>query len=306
MSAFEINQDKFIGDMKQTIMAHYKENILLISDPRFHDIMIGDVTGKIIQKYNFEGHNFEVLRELVEEEHNEVFDNTYCYIKRTYDHYIGNAYRVEFGQDEDWASIYVSKKMETIKEVAQFNMKNKWIYTVGKMLYENETGAKIGESGRIQHPHIPSIICEFDGIVENMESPLYGRIIEINNVQKKYNIGIPYEEEWIKLQMQMECCDLEFCDYVETQIKEYETEEEFFADEERTKGLILILEKNGESVYKYMPLTIGTEIKEIKAWMEETYNDEYKYVNTIYWYLENYEISLVIRNHDWFNKSNVF
>jgi hypothetical protein len=311
MSEFAINREKLTGDMQQLIMDYYKQNILRISNPRFHDIMISDVTGQIIQKYNFENYNFELLHELVEEEHDEVFNSTYGYAKRTCDHYIGNAYRIEYDQDEDRSVIYVSKKMEVVKERALMNIlldkspnKKSWIYTVGKMLYENETGAKIGEGGRIQHPQIPSIICEFDGIVENAESPLYGRMVKINNVQKKYNIGVPYEEEWIKLQMQMDCCDLDFCDYIETEIKEYGTEEEFFADEERTKGLILILENKGELICEYMPFNIGNKVDDIKGWIEQVYIDKYTLVNVIYWHLDNFDMTLVIRNKDWFDALN--
>ena len=57
MSEFAINQEKFTGDIRHLIMIYYKDQIMRISDPRFHDIMIGDVTGEIIQKYNFEHHN---------------------------------------------------------------------------------------------------------------------------------------------------------------------------------------------------------------------------------------------------------
>jgi len=106
----------------------------------------------------------------------------------------------------------------------------------------------------------------------------------------------------MQMQMQMACCDLEFCDYVETQIKEYETEEDFFADQEKTKGLILILENSRGTFYKYMPVTIGTEMEEIKVWMEKAYSPEYTFVSAIFWYLENYEITLVVRNQDWFDK----
>jgi len=225
MSEFKMNIEKFTGDMQQLIAEYYKTNILRISEPKFHNIMIINVTDQILKNYQIE--NFELIQELVKEQHDELFNERYNYINRTNDHYVGNAYRIEFDQDEDAALLYVSKKMEIIKKRANFGIMDKswvdkswvdkswvdkswvdkswvdkswvdksldkksWIYTVGKMLYENETGAKISKSGRIQHPNIPSIICEFDGIIENVDSPLYGRIVKINNVKKKYNIGVP-------------------------------------------------------------------------------------------------------------------
>jgi hypothetical protein len=305
-----INTEKFTGDMQQLISDYYRQNITRISNPRFHDIMISDVTGQVIEKYRFESHNFELLYEILEEQHDELFNTQYCYFKRTNEHYIGNAYRYEFDQDEEYSVMYVSQKIDKIKEIAVFgndvadkSVDKSWVYSVGKMIYENETGAKVGETGIIQHIRSPFIICEFDGIVENKESPLYGRIVKINNVQQKYNIGVPYEEDWIQAQLQMECCDLDFCDYVEIQIKEYETEEEFFKDKERTKGIILILQNNSGIIYKYMPLNIGTELEEIQKWMEQVYNNEYTFVKAIYWYLEDYEMTLIIRNQEWYKKS---
>jgi hypothetical protein len=263
--------------------------------------MIGDVTGEVIEKYGLE--DFELLREIVEEEHDKLFETTYCYHKRIYNHYIGNAYMFEFDQSYDYAVLYASQKMAKVRERANIydiNQKS-WIYTVGKMLYENETGAKLGIGGIIQHRDKPFVICEFDGIVENTESPLYARIVKIKNVN---NFGIPCEEDWNQMQLQMELCDLDFCDYVETQIGEYETEEEFFADEERTRGLVLVLHDGVEVVYKYMPLEISISVDEIKAWMETVYTEKYTLVKTIYWYLNDYEMKFLVRNQDWFDSVN--
>ena len=33
------------------------------------------------------------------------------------------------------------------------------------------------------------------------------------------------------MQLQLECCDLEYCDFLETRFKEYEEEEEFYNED---------------------------------------------------------------------------
>jgi hypothetical protein len=306
MSEFSINNDKFSGDMQQLISDYYNQNIVRISDPRFHDIMISDVTGQVIEKYAFESHNFLLLREIVEEEHEDLFNENYCYIRRTCDHYIGNSYRIEYDQEEERVLSYTMEKMATIKQ-SDFTkvIDIPWQYTVGKMLYENETSAKI--SSPIQYIDESTSkrkigIHTIDGIVENVESPLYGRIIKINNSINYIDCsGIPCEEDWIQMQMQMQYCNLDFCDYIETQIGEYETEQEFFKDEERTRGIILVLQDSANKIiYKFMPLDIPILVEEIKAWMENVYMEKYIFVKTIYWYLDNFEMTLVIRNHTWF------
>jgi hypothetical protein len=308
MSQFTINKEKFAGDMQQLIADYYKQNISRISDPRFHDIMICNVTGQVIEKYAFECHNFELLREIVEEEHEDLFNQNYYYIRRTCEHYIGNAYTIEYGQEADAARLYTMAKMATIQSDFTNVIHIPWQYTVGKMLYENETGAKIGDPIQYIDESMYKIkigIHVIDGIVENMESPLYGRIVKINNSIKYTdgipNIRVPCEEDWIQMQMQMQYCDLDFCDYIETQIGEYETEEEFFKDEERTRGIILVLQDSANKiVYKFMPVDIQISMKEIKAWMETVYDNTYRFAKTIYWYLDNFEMTLVMRNHHWF------
>ena len=51
-------------------------------------------------------------------------------------------------------------------------------------------------------------------------------MLEIKNIVNREITGIPKNEYWIQTQIQMETCDLSFCDFVETRIKEFSNEEE--------------------------------------------------------------------------------
>ena len=49
--------------------------------------------------------------------------------------------------------------------------------------------------------------------------------------------GIPKEEYWIQMQLQMETCNLNECDFLETRFCEYESKEEFEKDGTFTTSL---------------------------------------------------------------------
>lgn len=180
------------------------------------------------------------------------------------------------------------------------------------MLYEHLFHTKIEEFGCIQHPEYPFIGASPDGIVTDPMSSRFGRMIEIKNIVNREITGIPKKEYWIQTQVQMEVCDLDYCDFMETAFKEYQRVEDFKNDTEHEfRGVILhFIEIDSTSptvnvpVYKYMPFDISLEEESIQQWIQET-RDSMKsngraLFNTIYWYLEEYSCVLIQRNKDWF------
>jgi putative phage-type endonuclease len=173
------------------------------------------------------------------------------------------------------------------------------------MLYEYRNQTRIGEFGCIRHTIYPFLAASPDGINVDPNSTLFGRMLEIKNIVNREIDGIPSPIYWTQMQIQMECCDLDECDFLETRFKEYESSEEFYADESHTfpgeKGVILSLISNdGSPVYKYMPL--DNSLSDINTWRNQEMNSElYKSRQLIYWYLDEYSCSLVKRNRMWFN-----
>jgi len=108
------------------------------------------------------------------------------------------------------------------------------------MLYEKIHNTKVSEFGCIQHKTYPFIGASPDGIVTKTDCPRYGRMLEIKNIVNRDITGIPLKDYWIQMQMQMECCNLDDCDFLETRFKEYEQEEEFWNDDSgKRRGIIL-------------------------------------------------------------------
>lgn len=98
------------------------------------------------------------------------------------------------------------------------------------MLYEHIYKTKVAEFGCIQHETLPFIGASPDGINVDKSSPRYGRLLEIKNVLSREIDGIPLKEYWIQMQTQMEVCDLDECDFLETKFVEYGGYREYVED----------------------------------------------------------------------------
>ena len=195
------------------------------------------------------------------------------------------------------------------------------------MVYERRNRTKLGEFGCIQHDTYPFIGASPDGINVDPSSPIYGRMVEIKNIVNREITGRPKEEYWIQTQIQMEVCDLDECDFVETRFKEYDSEAEYIADADpdgdrgysangNEKGIILwfqtapALTYHGYvsqpiQLYEYAP--IGITAEEYDTWEAAVFAkhqcDGNIWVRTIYWYLDEYSCVLVKRNRLWFSEA---
>ena len=199
------------------------------------------------------------------------------------------------------------------------------------MIYENLYKTKVEDFGCIQHPIYKFLGASPDGINIDKNSDRYGRMLEIKNIVNREINGIPKKEYWVQMQLQMEVCDLDECDFLETKFTEYsdsttfqnDTSSEICLDlngntymnnclskDGKTKGIIIYFHtKEGKPYYLYKPLNIISPY-EIDNWeneMLDIYENEpynYIYMKTIYWKLDILSCVLVLRNKDWF-KNNI-
>lgn len=192
--------------------------------------------------------------------------------------------------------------------------------------YIYETGVE--DFGCIQDEEYEFLGASPDGINTDIKSPRYGRMLEIKNIVNREIDGIPKKEYWIQMQLQMKVCDLDECDFLETQFIEYPDQEAFNEDvnpeeiyeddygnefvnvcmskELKHKGIIIYFHtKEGKPYYVYKPLDIiePTHIQKWEEIMLDLYqSDKYKYtyIKFIYWKLEIMSCVLVLRNRQWF------
>jgi putative phage-type endonuclease len=197
------------------------------------------------------------------------------------------------------------------------------------MIYEKKYGTKVEDFGCIQHPTYKFLGASPDGIVVNKKSDRYGRMLEIKNPVSREITGIPKKEYWTQMQLQMEVCDLDECDFLETKFTEYpdrhsynddfnyndENFDEYTSDttissDGKQKGIIIYFHtKEGKPFYSYKPLNI-TIYQDIIDWEEDTialYQSEkynYTFLKFIYWKLDVFSCIQVLRKKDWF-KNNI-
>jgi len=125
--------------------------------------------------------------------------------------------------------------------------------------------------------------------------------------------GIPKMEYWIQMQLQLEVCNLNECDFLETRFKEYVDEDAYLADsyhddgslnynktqEGQQKGMMIQFIVNGQPAYEYAELNMSRI--ELTTWEAEMMNKHQNdmWCKNIYWWLDELSCVLVLRNKFW-------
>jgi len=174
---------------------------------------------------------------------------------------------------------------------------------VSRQLYsQRHEHEEVEEYGCIPHRRYPCLGASPDGITEN------GRMVEIKNIVNREITGEPLEAYWIQMQIQMEVCGIDVCDFVETRFKEFDSEQAFYA-ESAQKGVILQFmprmdvmtgAMSGEAEYVYSEL--NPCCVEVADWTERMQAERTQSVlyYTYYWWLDEYSECVVKRNQLWF------
>lgn len=200
-------------------------------------------------------------------------------------------------------------KYDTVNTATPMHHGNKY-EDVSIMFYESMYNTKVKDYGCIQHDTFKFLGASPDGINVEPSSSRYGRMLEIKNPTTRAITGVPKEDYWIQMQLQMETCNLNECDFLETVFKEYDSEEDFVNDgtfthteEGQMKGMIIYFMKDGKPFYEYMPLHISKE--ESNIWYDEIMvkNNDLTWIKDIHWWLDEYSCVLVLRNKLWFENA---
>ena len=181
---------------------------------------------------------------------------------------------------------------------------------VSTMWYEHQFNTKIGEYGCLPHKQYKYLAASPDGINIDKTNSKYGTILEIKNIVNREITGIPKLEYWIQMQIQLEVLDLYVCDFLETQIKEYDNYEEFIQDGTfnktkcgKQKGVVILF-TNSDGDYKYEYSALDLTLEKYEEWNRDIVKmnelENYNWISTSYWRLEKVLITTVQRNKAWF------
>ena len=219
---------------------------------------------------------------------------------------------------------------EEIKEVVMVNTNTTLHWgqkyePLSVKIYEHIYDTKIEDFGCIQHKNFLFLGASPDGINIDPNSTRYGRMLEIKNIVNRIIDGIPKKEYWVQMQLQMEVCELNECDFLETKFTEYPDYTSFLFDIQNNlsedtnlclskdncmKGLMIYFHtKEGKPFYVHKPLNM-IHSNDITLWQEnmvdyyQSTEFNYTYIKTNYWKLEKLSCVLVCRNQQWF-KDNV-
>lgn len=176
---------------------------------------------------------------------------------------------------------------------------------ISVLVYEHKYNTIVNNNyGCIPHAVLP-IGASPDGINIKENHSKYGHMLEIKNIYNREMNGIPTKEYWIQMQIQMETCRLEYCDFVETRFKEY-SKEDFHEDETNEyKGVMLFFIPKesgcGKSQFIYVPLFTS----DANGWIENKVLEMESHIlyNQTYWYLDEMFCTEIGRNDMWFTSS---
>jgi putative phage-type endonuclease len=178
-------------------------------------------------------------------------------------------------------------------------------------IYEVKTNTKVIEFGLIQHDKHTFIGASPDGI------SAMGIMIEIKCPQMRKITGIVPRYYWSQMQVQLEVCDLDECDFVEAVFKEFPNESELFEDIMcEYKGIIGEMFKcdcfkdpdecncydnpdNRDFIYPDITKNNTQQRKEIKHQFERKYISTLKFKRHIYWGMKEYSNVKVLRDTEW-------
>ena len=294
-----------------------------VKDNDNEDAMIYEIKENI-KKYEIKIENEEKEKNDIEllEKQIEYLRNVIQPVQRTKEWYecrnnlltASNAYKALGTQTDINSLIY--EKCSSVKSFKNNNINSPLHFgqkyePLSVMFYEKIYETKIEDFGCITHKIYKFLGASPDGINVNKNSNLYGRMLEIKNVVSRTINGIPKKEYWIQMQLQMECCDLNETDFLETKFIEYETKEDYDEDgdfslskDNKYKGTILMFYKNGNPYYEYKPINIK-KIDEYEKWYNLTIdkNNDKTFIKELYWKLITFSCILVKRDKEWFNKN---
>ena len=205
-------------------------------------------------------------------------------------------------------------------------------------LYEKMYKTKVIEFGLMPHGAIEShsrtrigiVAASPDGITENgimleIKCPYTRQIVHYHPTTHGSTTGdndiVPHGY-YCQIQSQLECCDLEICDFMECNIKEFSTSQDFYKDVSPTcnyktnngkiKSCILEFKQNdldnedNVQLHVEYPPDIYIHNSNLQAWMKSTIlrvqTDTLQFQRAIYYWIEDISIFRVYRDRAFFEE----
>ncbi len=175
-------------------------------------------------------------------------------------------------------------------------------------IYSSKMNVNVREFGLMQHDKYSFIGASPDGITDD------GIMVEIKCPTSRRITGDVPKYYWTQIQTQLECCDLDDCDFVECKFKRFNSEgactNDKYSEINGILGEYYRCTKNCGTAtcdcsrdvdnrnYCYPPLGDMNRQKEFIR----NYETSWKFLGFVYWGLQQYSCVRVKRDRAWFNE----
>ena len=194
---------------------------------------------------------------------------------------------------------------------------------VATKFYELMNNLTVLEFGLVPHPEFKIFGASPDGICDSDSPPDYvGRMLEIKCPPRRVFTKEVPRHYWMQMQGQLECCNLEECDFLQVKFIEYMNDVDYnedllmedgevkegYSSTNLPKGLLLAFVKDnpeGNPTIRYEYSDLYQSYDELKEWSSKIKDDyqgsDYQYDRIIdhWWKIERYECILVGRDRGW-------
>ena len=182
---------------------------------------------------------------------------------------------------------------------------------VANLIYQKRNNTNVIDFGLVLHPTINFLGASPDGITQN------GIMLEIKCPYKRNLTKQIPSNYWVQMQLQLECCNLEICHFVEIKVQFYDNNIDYYNDtspidplytlDNLEKGILIKYEnENNKNTYVYPPYNIYKNNNSLENWSKDTfhyYNSKYTNVEFKYWKITQYSLIQVKRDVNWFKQT---
>lgn len=165
---------------------------------------------------------------------------------------------------------------------------------VATLLYSNKYNTVVHEFGLLEHSKYKWLGASPDGISEK------GVLLEIKCPLKRKISKIPPLYYWTQMQLQMEVCNIDVCDFMECEIDEIDFDKWNSLNISTSFQHLGIIMAKSDNTFLYPDLTICEKQDYIK-WRDEQLTMDSTMI-PIYYFIKKYIIIRVKRSNEWFKK----
>ena len=182
---------------------------------------------------------------------------------------------------------------------------------VANLIYQKRNNTNVIDFGLVLHPTINFLGASPDGITQD------GIMLEIKCPYKRNLTNKIPSNYWVQMQLQLECCNLDICHFVEIKVQFYENNIDYYNDtsidnplftqNNLEKGILIkYVDENNKNIYIYPSYNNYKHNDTLELWSKNTYNyyiNKYSNVEFKYWKITEYSLIEVNRDVNWFKQT---